>query len=186
METVHTLKITLRHSKPGIWRRVEVPSTISLQALHKVVQGLFGWEECHLWVFETPVGDYGLSDPEFGHRSAASKKLRQVAPGVGDPFGYLYDFGDNWRHEILVEDIAAAEPGVAYPRCVGGKQAGPPEDCGGIGGYERLREILADPGHDEHEDMLSWLGLDSADEWAPARFDLLAANRALTRRVLVR
>jgi len=183
---VHTLKISLRHSKPRIWRRVEVPSAISLQALHKVLQSLFGWEEAHLWVFQTPVGEYGLSDPELGHRSAALKKLHQVAPGAGDRFGYFYDFGDSWRHEILVEDTAAAEPGVAYPRCVGGKQSGPPEDCGGIGGYERLREILADPSHDEHEDMLSWLGLDSADEWDPARFDLLAVNRALTRRVLVR
>jgi pRiA4b ORF-3-like protein len=176
---VYRIKITLRGSKPPIWRRLEVPSGTTLHRLHGLIQDAFGWQDYHMWVFETAQGDYGVADPELGHRSAASKKLSDVAPRAGDRITYTYDFGDNWEHQILVEDVLTAEPGVKYPRAVAGRRAGPPEDCGGIWGYQELCETLANPEHEEHASMVEWLGLDSAADFDPAAFDLDAVNKAL-------
>jgi hypothetical protein len=186
--TVHRIKITLSGTKPPIWRRLEVPSGITLQKLHHGIQQAFGWAGYHMWVFTAPTGEYGISDPELGHRSAATKKLADVAPRVGDRIRYTYDFGDDWEHDIVVEDVLTAEPGVAYPRCVTGRRACPPEDCGGTWGYDELLEILADPGHPEHAERLEWLGLGSADEFDPAEFSLDEVNEALAglAKVLVR
>ncbi|MGH3948975.1 MAG: plasmid pRiA4b ORF-3 family protein [Pseudonocardiaceae bacterium] len=179
-KTVHRLKATLRGSKPPIWRRIEVPSTMTLQRLHETIQQAFGWYGYHLWVFETPFGEFGEPDPDLGHRSAAVGKLAQVASGPGDRIRYTYDFGDDWQHDILVEDVLPAEPGRAYPRCLTGRRARPPEDCGGMGGYEDLLATLADPGDDDHEAMLEWLGLDSPDEFDPAEFSQDDVNVALS------
>ena len=88
---------------------------------------------------------------------------------------YLYDFGDMWRHDIFVEAISPPEPGVQYPRCVAGAGACPPEDCGGPGGYERLLEVLGDPGHDEYALWMEWTG-GGID---PDKFDLDSMNRRL-------
>lgn len=176
---VHRVKVVLRGSKPPIWRRLEVPSDTTLQQLHHTIQQAFGWDGYHLWVFETHMGAYGIPDGELGHRSAASKKLRVTAPRAGDRLSYTYDFGDDWEHDILVEAVTPAEPGAAYPRCLTGSRACPPEDCGGIWGYEELVEILGDPEHDEHDERLEWLGLDSADQFDPAAFDPAEVNSDL-------
>ena len=178
--TVHRVKVTLRGSKPPIWRRLEVPSGITLHKLHHVIQAAIGWQDYHLWVFETPSGDYGLPDPELGHRSAASKKLESIARQRGDRLRYTYDFGDGWDHDIVVEEVVTAEPGVSYPRCVTGRRAGPPEDCGGVWGYQDLIDVLANPAHKEHAERVEWLGLASAAEFDPARFDLDNVNNALS------
>ncbi|HEU0087797.1 MAG TPA: plasmid pRiA4b ORF-3 family protein [Pseudonocardiaceae bacterium] len=177
-QTVHRVKVTLRGAKPPIWRRLEAPSEITLLDLHHSVQQAFDWAGYHLWVFSTPAGEYGVPDRDLGHHSAAAQQLVDVAPRVGDRIRYTYDFGDDWEHDILVEDVLIAEPGVAYPRCVAGRRASPPEDCGGVWGYQELLEILADPAHPQHADKLEWLGLDSADEFDPAYFDLDEVNEA--------
>jgi hypothetical protein len=177
---VHRLKVTLRGSKPPIWRRLEVPSEITLERLHRVVQVGFGWYGGHLWVFETPAGEYGQPDAELGHADAAAVTLDDVALGVGDQIRYVYDFGDDWRHDILVEEVAAAQPGVAYPRCTAGRRARPPEDCGGMWAYQDLLEILADPGHPEHAEALNALGVASAEAFDPARFDRDVVNAQLS------
>jgi Plasmid pRiA4b ORF-3-like protein len=179
-QTIHRVKVTLRGAKPPIWRRLEVPSGITLDRLHDCVQTAFGWLDCHLYVFETPLGDFGVADPELGYRSAKSTRLDRVAMRAGDRVRYTYDFGDGWEHDILVEDTLTAEPGIAYPRCVAGRRAGPPEDCGGVWGYAQLVEILADPGHEEHMDRLEWLGIESGSEFDPAHLDLDEVNRALS------
>ncbi|MFF4764846.1 plasmid pRiA4b ORF-3 family protein, partial [Streptomyces sp. NPDC001292] len=153
-KTVHKIKITLRDSRPPIWRRLEVPSGITLRELHDVIQAAFGWEDYHMWAFETGRDRYGVADRDLGIRSAASKRLGQVAPRTGDRLRYTYDFGDDWEHDILIEDVTAPEAGTPYPRCLTGRRACPPEDCGGIWGYDYLIEILADPRHEEHEDRL--------------------------------
>ncbi len=177
---VHTIKVTLDDSRPPIWRRLQVPSNTTLQQLHHLIQTAFGWENYHMWAFEAGRERYGLADRGLGIRSAASKRLGEVAPIVGSRLGYTYDFGDNWEHDILVEAVGDAEPGIAYPRCLTGRRACPPEDCGGMWGYDDLIEILADPGHEEHEERLEWLGMDSADQFDPAAFDLAEVNRALS------
>src|SRR5262249_20157355 len=178
-------KVSGRGEKRAMWGGLEVGSGITRQQLHEHIQAAFDWLGSHLWVFETPAGGYGIPDPDLGHRNAASRRLNDVAVRVGDRLRYTYDFGDNWEHDVLAEDRLIAEPGVAYPRCTGGRRAGPPEDCGGIGGYRELLEILGDPAHAEHEERLDWLGLSSGSEFDPARFDLGEVNRTLAQRAKV-
>ncbi|MFD9430881.1 plasmid pRiA4b ORF-3 family protein [Streptomyces sp. NPDC060002] len=179
-QTAHKIKITLRDSRPPIWRRLEVPSGTTLRELHDVIQAAFGWEDYHMWAFESGRDRYGVTDRDLGIRNAASERLGQVAPHTGDRLRYTYDFGDGWEHDILIEDVTAPAAGTAYPRCLTGRRACPPEDCGGIWGYAYLIEILADPRHEEHEDRLEWLGLDSADQFDPAAFEAAQVNSALS------
>ncbi|MDN5861014.1 MAG: plasmid pRiA4b ORF-3 family protein, partial [Pseudonocardia sp.] len=129
-QQVYRLKITLRGSKPPIWRRVEVASTTDLAHLHEIIQATFGWHGYHMWVFTTAAGEYGEPDPELGHADAARRRLSDVAPARGDRIRYTYDFGDDWEHDVMVETITPAEPDLTYPRCVTGRRARPPEDCG--------------------------------------------------------
>jgi hypothetical protein len=189
LRNIHRIKVTLRGSKPPIWRRFEVPSDISLQSLHAVIQIGFGWQDCHLHVFETTAGHYGSCDPDLDHiRSDAGKRLSAVADWPGDHLEYEYDFGDSWRHGVTVEAVQPAEPGVAYPRCTAGKRACPPEDCGGVAGYYRMLAVLADSGHENHQAALASLGLSSAVDFDPDHFDPDSVNHDLsgTARVLVR
>jgi hypothetical protein len=176
---VHRLKITLRGSRPPIWRRLEVPSTIRLDWLHEVLQTAFGWENYHMWVFRTDRGEYGEPDPGLGFRAAAGVSLAGVAPAAGARLNYTYDFGDDWEHDILVEAVERAAAVVGYPRCTGGRRAGPSEDSGGIWGYSDLLEVLADTDHPEHAERLDWLGLSSAAEFDPAAFDRAEIDRLL-------
>jgi hypothetical protein len=178
---VYQIKVSLRGAKPPIWRRLELPADTNLARLHDIIQVAFGWEDCHLHVFETPYGTFGVADRELEHRAERPVTLEQVAPGAGDKLEYTYDFGDNWTHEIVVEKILDRQP-VAYPRCTGGRRAAPPEDCGGVWGYDELVEVLGDPRNPEHSDRLEWLGLDSADDFQPDRFDAIEITRALNER----
>lgn len=177
---VYRLKVGLRGAKPPIWRRLEAPADVSLARLHLIIQVAFGWDGSHLHVFETPFGDFGITDPELGHEPADEVSLAQVLPGEREKITYLYDFGDEWRHEILVEKVLDQDESVTYPRCTGGRRATPPEDSGGIWSYADLLEVLADPAHPEHQNSLDWLGLTSATEFDPAAFDASAITKALS------
>lgn len=105
--------------------------------------------------------------------------LRDLASCDGDTFGYEYDFGDSWEHEIRLEKLVTAEPDRRYPACVAGGRACPPEDCGGTPGYQELMDTLADPDDPEHDDMLEWLGIEKGADFDPTRFDLHDANRRI-------
>lgn len=143
--TIFKVKVRLLGaSKPPVWRRLLVPAGIPLDQLHEAIQAAMGWENCHMHVFTTGSAEYGLPDPELGHRDERRTMLGHLVEGAGDRIRYTYDFGDDWEHEILVEDVLAAEPDVCYPMCLTGKGACPPEDCGGVWGYEQLREVLAE------------------------------------------
>lgn len=166
-------------SKPPVWRRLLVPATIRLDQLHDVIQTAMGWEDCHMHAFADGSSEYGLADPELGHRDERKATLGRLLEREGERIRYTYDFGDSWEHDIVVEKTLAAEPGARYPVCLAGKGACPPEDCGGVWGYEHLREVLADPADEEHGEMLEWLGLQTAQEFDPAHFDLDEVNRAL-------
>ncbi|MGN9776947.1 plasmid pRiA4b ORF-3 family protein [Micromonospora sp. H33] len=179
---IYQVKVSLRGARPPIWRRLEVPADVSLTRLHELIQIAFGWNDSHLHVFETPYGSFGRLDAELGHRAASRVTLEQVAPAVGDKLRYTYDFGDNWEHDILVEKVLDRDASVAYPRCVGGRRAAPPDDCGGVWGYADLVEILGDPTHPEHQDRLDWLDLDEPTDFDPARFDAKAVTAALQQR----
>ncbi|WP_211192787.1 plasmid pRiA4b ORF-3 family protein [Actinoplanes sp. TBRC 11911] len=176
---IYQIKVGLRGAKPPIWRRLEVPGDIGLADLHLVIQVAFGWNGGHLHVFETPYGSFGVADPELEHLAEAPVTLEQVAPAAGDRIQYLYDFGDDWDHDIRVEKLLDRQA-VAYPRCTGGRRAAPPDDCGGIWAYTEILEILADPDHPDHDERLEWLDLESADEFRPDEFDAAAVTRLLT------
>lgn len=178
-EHIYQVKITLLEvGNPPVWRRVLVPAAIRLGRFHQVIQAAMGWEDCHLHMFIDGPEYYGFPDPELRHRDEREVRLSKLAT-EGDRIRYIYDFGDDWEHEILVEEVTVAEPGVHYPRCIAGLGTCPPEGCGGWPGYERIREILADTGHDEHEDMITWLGLAEAVDFDPSRFDLGETNQRL-------
>jgi hypothetical protein len=179
---VHQLKISLREvSKPPVWRRVVVPAGITLEELNEVILRSMGWDGGHLHVFSTGWGEYGVPDPDLGHDDEAGVRLAEVLSAPGDKVRYTYDFGDGWEHDILLEEIRPAAPGSTYPSCIAGKGACPPEDCGGPWGYANVKEILADPGHEEHEDMLDWLSLDSGADFDPREFSPDLVNARLTR-----
>jgi len=178
---IYQAKVGLRGAKPPIWRRLLVPADVSLARLHDVIQTAFGWEDSHMHMFETPYGEFGRADRELGHRAETPVTLEQVAAQAADKIRYTYDFGDDWVHEIVVEKILDRDPALDYPCCTGGRRAAPPDDCGGIWGYDELVEVLADPDHPEHKERLEWLGLDDASQLDPAAFDQDVVNRALAK-----
>ena len=180
-DPVFQVKVTLDGvADPPVWRRLLVPAAIRLDRFHAVIQAAMGWDNYHLHVFSDGRAEYGVPDPELGYRDERKATLRDLIPHEGGQARYTYDFGDDWEHEVVVEKLLAAEPGMGYPVCVTGAGACPPEDCGGAWGYAHLREILADPADEEHDDMLAWLGLEKAGDFDPHRFDVDKANRALT------
>ncbi len=171
---VYQLKVTIVGIRPPVWRRLVVAESIPLSGLHEVFQAAFGWLGYHLHEFEIDGVRYGDNEPDgWGDRTEDERKakLNEVA-GPGSSFMYVYDFGDDWRHKVLVEKELPATKGASYPVCTGGRRHGPPEDCGGPWGYADLLEALADPDHEDHEEMLGWAG-ESFDPEAfdPADFD---------------
>jgi len=179
-DAILQLKISLLGiSDPPVWRRLQVPAAIKLDRLHDLVQAAIGWEDCHMHAFSAGGVDYGLPDPELGFRDERRTPLRRLLASPGDRARYTYDFGDDWEHEIRVEKVLSAETGTRYPVCVGGRGRRPPEDCGGAWGYAELRATLADPGHEEHDRMLDWLGLESAAQFDAKEFDVDEVNAAL-------
>lgn len=177
---IYQLKITLLGLRPPLWRRVLVKSNTSLDVLHEVIQGAMGWWDCHLHAFSIGGIEYGRIDPDFGLEDTKDETrmtLNRVVTGEKSKFRYTYDFGDGWEHEILLEKILPVDPAQPYPVCIKGKRACPPEDCGGIWGYQELIEIMADPQHPEYEERLDWL----EEPLEPEQFDLDEVNAALRR-----
>ncbi|KPQ31260.1 MAG: Plasmid pRiA4b ORF-3-like protein [Phormidesmis priestleyi Ana] len=162
--SIYQMKITMRDIRPPIWRRVQVRSNESLEHLHYVIQLSLGWTNSHLHSFRIQGVEYGMLLPdclgfdELETHDETTVKLSSVIPGEKFKFSYLYDFGDSWEHEVLVEKVLDADLEIDYPICVKAKRACPPEDCGGIWGYEGFLEAIQDPEHPEHEEMLEWVG----------------------------
>jgi Plasmid pRiA4b ORF-3-like protein len=154
-------------AKPPVWRRLQLRADTRLDHLHEILQAALGWENYHMHVFSFGDEEFGDRDPELGFSDERQVTLGELID-LGARFRYTYDLGDDWEHEITVEDLLDADPDTHYPVLVAAKGACPPEDCGGPWGYANLKEILADPNHDEHQDMLEWLGLDNASEFNPA------------------
>lgn len=135
--TALQLKLSLRGvSKPPVWRRLLVPPDMRLDRLHDVIKTSMGWTDTHLHVFSTAAGDYGVPDPELGFRNERNARLGQFLKREGDRVQYLYDFGDGWEHDIVLEKRADRTPGEQLPACIAGKGACPPEDCGGPWGSQ--------------------------------------------------
>jgi len=174
-KTVYQLKVILAGNSPMIWRRIQVPGKTRLPALHLILQAAMGWYNCHLHSFSIQGVDYSEPDPgldDLDYEDETKVRLNQIASRAGIRFGYMYDFGDGWEHDILVEEILTPQRGVKYPICLAGKRACPPEDVGGVWGYEEFLEAIKNPKHEEHEDYLEWVG----GEFDPDEFDVEQTN----------
>jgi hypothetical protein len=155
------LRVILEDIEPAVLRRIEVPTAMRLDRLHLVLQAAMPWQNYHLWEFEAGGTRWGMTDPDYGDdiRPAAKVTLADVVEAAnGGAIEYLYDFGDNWQHRIVVEDRTPPDPRHLYPRLTDVEDRCPPEDVGGFPGYERFLNILADPDDPEHQEILDWHG----------------------------
>lgn len=171
------LRISLREVVPEVWRRVRVPDSCSLHDLHVVLQFVFGWADSHLYDFRVADRRFEAPDAEAEGEDSTGLLLRDLKLQAGDRFEYVYDFGDDWIHDVVVEERVpgAADREGELPALLGGERAAPPEDCGGPGGFADLRAALADPASPEHAELLAWVD----PLYDPDRFDPWLANQNL-------
>ena len=182
MSRVYQLKITLKGSKPPIWRRFTVDSKITLGGLHHVIQDVMGWMGGHLHEYVSVYGNrYGTVDmdgmDDYCEDVINENKTRlcDVLKQEKQKLLYCYDFGDDWEHQLILEKKLEVPEKHPAPRCLKGKNACPPEDCGGIYGYYELLTILEDPTHPQYEEMREWIGRDID----PHEFDMDYINEIL-------
>lgn len=180
--TGYQFKISLSGTKPLVWRRFQVPEC-SLGALHDAIQMVMGWEDAHLHSFIISKESFTMARDDVGWMEDCGfldkeeYLLRDVIPATAREFRfrYEYDFGDSWLHEVVLEKRLTGEETLAKPVCLGGKNACPPEDCGGIWGYEDMKAALQDEGHERHEDFVEW-GMEDFD---PTGFSVEETNAEL-------
>jgi hypothetical protein len=159
---IYQVQVHLKRSKPKIWRRLLLPADLLLSDLHKILQTTMGWTNGHLHQFvhgkdyfepPAPEGEiwdhYGTNYTDFA--------LNFFLKKTGDKMVYEYDFGDGWEHEIKLEKILPFAAETLLPQCIAGKRACPPEDSGGVWGYEQMLKVLKNPKHPEYEMYREWL-----------------------------
>jgi hypothetical protein len=184
-QQVYQFKVTLLDTHPPIWRRFQVKDC-TLDDLHGHIQTAMGWTNSHLHDFKIKGKSYG--DPmllqenfdEYDYGDSTETKLSDVLPKGGRRFRfeYQYDFGDSWQHEVLFEGLVPADPRGRYPLCLEGARACPPEDVGGVWGYQDFVEAMADRRHERHRELREWFGRRRFD---PEAFDPAAATREMRR-----
>ena len=168
-DQVYQFKITLKDIKPLIWRRIHVPKTYTFWDLHIAIQNVMGWYDSHLHEFEivnplsgtkTIIGIPNDDEDFANHKTLPGwkQKISDYFSKENQSANYIYDFGDNWEHKIILEKILPKKNNITYPLCVKGERACPPEDCGGTYGYEDFLKIIRDPDDEQHERMLEWIG----------------------------
>jgi len=157
-----------------------VPGTMLLCCLHDALQAVMGWTDSHLHQFEKDGKFWGVPEnDEFDELDLIDEskvKLSEMLKVEGESMVYVYDFGDNWRHEVVLEKIVSPGEPPNKPICLGGERRCPPEDVGGVNGYEEFLEAIIDPNHEEYEAMVTWAGGHFHDT-----LDVKAANATLTR-----
>ncbi len=175
---IFQIVVTLEGIHPPIWRRLQAPGNLTLPQLHAVLQIAMGWTNSHLHGFRAGEHFYTEPDPDYADLAVVDERmvqLDQIAAEVGVRFVYEYDFGDSWEHALVVEQILSLDFRVAYPRCIDGKRACPPEDVGGISGYMEFLAAIHNPRHPEHAEWLDWVG----GSFDPKAFDLPGVNELL-------
>ena len=163
---VYQFKITLKELEPLIWRQIQVPEAYSFWDLHVAIQDAMGWLGYHLHLFTMVnplIGrkvEIGIPDDEFPKNvlECWNQKIADYFSIKNNTADYLYDFGDNWEHTVVLEKILTRESGIKYPVCIAGEKACPPEDCGGTDGYFDFLEAIKNPFHEQHKVMLRWAG----------------------------
>jgi hypothetical protein len=155
----------------------------TLDKLHEHIQTAMGWTNSHLHHFIIDGNLFG--DPqlmadnfqELGYSDSTRTLLSDILPKRGDRFHfeYEYDFGDSWMHEILFEGCPTNQPGTRYPLCLEGARACPPDDVGGVWGYADFLEAITDPDHEQHDELLEWVGR----KFDPEEFDPKDATKMM-------
>jgi hypothetical protein len=172
------LYVELEDVRPKVWRRLLVPLDIDLSRLHVALLWGTGWDGGHIHEFIFGPDHYGATEPgrEFpDDLQPEEDMLLSQALGRRKSFKYLYDFGDSWWHSVKVEQIVRLDAPLDFARCIAGENACPPQDVGGVGGYEEFLEALADPNHPEHADLKEWIGR----PFDPRAFDVDEVNARL-------
>jgi len=169
------LKITLKYIRPPIWRRVIVPDNLTLSDLHSVIQIVMGWTNSHLHAFKIGLLEFGMPDEDGTVEPSVADEdsvlLRHAIARKGLKFAYEYDFGDGWLHEIRVEKVKPASAPHPRPACLAGQRACPPEDCGGVPGYENVLRVLKRAATKDDRQLRDWVG-----DYQPEQFDAEAVN----------
>jgi Plasmid pRiA4b ORF-3-like protein len=181
-DQVYQLKITLRYTQPPVWRRIQVKDC-TLADLHDYIQGAMGWEDEHTHHFRVGKTYYlypEMIDDPFGEEQEGDSTRTRLGEILashrkGYRFEYEYDFGDSWWHDVVFEGRFPAEPGQRYPVCLAGERACPPEDIGGVWGYDAYLEALTAPGNEPQEELLEIFG----DSYDPNAFDPAEATKAM-------
>lgn len=169
-ERCYLLKIRLLEIEPEIWRRFVVPASITLDRLHDVIQIVMGWKDYHLHQFTIGRKRY-TENPESKEDGfeCGKYRLEDLIKQKGRTFSYLYDFGDSWEHEAILEDSRYFNPELRSAiECLDGARACPPEDVGSVPGYYKFCNALKDPSHEEHESYKEWF---SGFPWYDGVFD---------------
>ena len=147
--------------------------------LHFIIQIVMGWENGHMHEFVIGKKSYGkkLKEDYFARQDENKFTLDSVVKRKGSKFYYVYDFGDNWEHCLVVEETHHPARDEIYPLCLDGQNPCPPEDCGGIYGYSHMLEVYTDEKHPDHENIREWLG----EGFDPEYFDIRSVNAQLAR-----
>lgn len=176
----YQLKVSLIGIEPEIWRRIAAPSNIKLSRLHDTLQAAMGWKSRHLHRFKVGSTIYMRTDFEMDieYEDEAQATLADIVPSPPGVLLYEYDLGDSWNHLVVVENYWMGDDReAALPLCVGGAGACPPEDVGGLPGYQDFLRVVLDSADEEHESMLAWAG----GTFDPQEFDMGEANKRLER-----
>ncbi len=182
--TTYQLRVALKGTRPPIWRRFLVSPSMKLSRLHDVLQAVMGWYDSHLHMFIKGRRRFMLPNPWMDDMSRSGEprflderkyRVDQLLKREKDWIEYQYDFGDSWYHRITLQKILLRDPAVRLPVCISGKRSCPPEDCGGVWRFYEMLAILADPEHEEYEEMAEWLDPD----FDPEAFNVKDVNETL-------
>lgn len=170
---IYRFKITLLDIEPEVWREIELPQSYNFWELHVAIQDSFGWLDYHLHQF-TPTKQNTFVGKPIGIPESINDNtvilgwnfaISDYFLDIGEDIIYEYDFGDNWLHKVSLTGIFLEPQENNYPLCTAGKRACPPEDCGGIEGYQKLLSILSNPEHEQLEFMTNWLKEHQKNYW---------------------
>ncbi|MHC4931419.1 MAG: plasmid pRiA4b ORF-3 family protein [Planctomycetota bacterium] len=173
----YRLRVQLMEIEPAIFRVLVVDPNVTLGDLHAILQTAMGWKAYHMHEFRVRGVRYSDSDWALENPAVLDEwevTLKDVAGRKGVSLEYLYDFGDDWLHNITIEAVVPVRA-RSTPFCEEGARSCPPEDCGGVFGYYELLDALEDPTHERHEEFREWIG----DDYDPEEFDRSSVNRVL-------
>ncbi len=172
-QKIYEFRVSLNGTDPLVWRTFGVPADYTTHDLHEILQIVMGWHNSHCHIFRIGGKEYSS---DLGLEGVSSQSIRLATAIKKSPSGfeYLYDMGDSWSHRVeFVSSTTRRQE--SPPMCWAGEMACPPEDVGGIGGFEEFKRALADPTHEEHEQWREWAG----DDYDPSVFSVRQATAGL-------